>query len=90
MTQSLISPTEAATLLGISRRTLDGWRHRGGGPRYHKLSPGRAGRVRYALEDIDAWLAERGGASTTLPHALVPPHGGQTGPLRHTTEGGGA
>lgn len=41
--------------MGIaSRRTLQGWRLLGRGPRYYKISNGM---VRYRWTDIEAWLA---------------------------------
>jgi len=43
--------------MGIaSRRTLQGWRLLGRGPRYYKLSNGL---VRYRWSEIEMWLAER-------------------------------
>ncbi len=46
---------------GGSERTLEGWRLRGGGPRYLKI--GR--RVVYRCRDLDAWLAARERTSTS-------------------------
>lgn len=48
---NLLSQREAATLLGLSPRTLERYRCTGFGPAYRKL--GR--RVLYASADIDAW-----------------------------------
>lgn len=43
--------------MGIaSRRTLQGWRLLGRGPRYYKLTNGM---VRYRWSDIETWLAAR-------------------------------
>lgn len=39
-----------------SERTLEGWRHRGCGPPFIRVSP-RA--VRYRRRDVERWLAER-------------------------------
>ena len=52
---------EAAGYLGVSRRTLEGWAVRGGGPRMLKLGS----RVVYRRRDLDAWLATRERASTS-------------------------
>lgn len=49
----LLSTSETAQLLGVSIRTLEGWRFRGGGPRYVKAG-GRM--VRYRLSDLDEWV----------------------------------
>lgn len=43
---------EAADLLRLSPRSLEGFRYRGGGPRYSKA--GR--RVLYRRTDIEAWI----------------------------------
>jgi hypothetical protein len=45
----------AADELGLSPRTLEGWRRRGEGPPYLKI--GR--RVKYRPEDIEAYKAAR-------------------------------
>ena len=44
----LLSESEAADFLGVSRKTLQGWRYRGLKPRFRKLH----GAVRYALQDL--------------------------------------
>jgi excisionase family DNA binding protein len=51
----LVGPDEIAVFLGVPLRTVYRWRSRGEGP------PGyRVGRhVRYRVEDVDRWLAER-------------------------------
>ena len=41
----------AAAFLGLSKKTLEAYRLRGGGPTYFK-----AGRIRYAEADLLAWL----------------------------------
>lgn len=47
-----LTPKEAATHIRVSERTLEGWRRQRRGPRWVK-----AGHlVRYAREDVDAWL----------------------------------
>ena len=51
----LLDQAQAAELLQVSPRTLEGWRCRGGGPRFVRV--GR--RVRYRLQDLRAWLDER-------------------------------
>jgi excisionase family DNA binding protein len=55
------SRDEAARYLGISRRTLEGWAVRGGGPRMLKLGS----RVVYRRRDLDAWVTTRERASTS-------------------------
>jgi hypothetical protein len=45
---------ETAELLGISTDTLEGYRYRGGGPRY--FSPNASRRIWYAEGDLLLWL----------------------------------
>ena len=51
----LLETGQAADELGLSPRTLEGWRRRGEGPRFLKF--GR--RVKYRPEDIEAYKAAR-------------------------------
>ena len=51
----LLETIHAADELGLSPRTLEGWRRRGEGPPYLKF--GR--RVKYRPEDIEAYKATR-------------------------------
>jgi predicted DNA-binding transcriptional regulator AlpA len=51
----LLETREAAKELGLSPRTLEGWRCRREGPAYLKI--GR--RVKYRPEDIEAYKASR-------------------------------
>lgn len=55
-----------AGLLGLGAQTLRKWRITGGGPPYVRLGGGRAGRVLYKREDVEAWLSER-----RYPHAAA-------------------
>ena len=54
---------EAANYLGLSHRTLEGMRCRGGGPAFLKL--GR--RVLYRQVDLDAWVESNLRTSTSDP-----------------------
>jgi predicted DNA-binding transcriptional regulator AlpA len=54
---------DAAAFLGLSGRTLEKHRCTGTGPVYRKLG----GRVVYAIEDLEAWAAERAHNSTSDP-----------------------
>lgn len=60
----LIDTRTAAAVLGLSARTLEGLRVRGGGPRFRKLGPGPRASVRYAVDDVRAWLDRQSRAST--------------------------
>jgi hypothetical protein len=57
------TPIEAAALLKLRPQTLEQWRHKGVGPRYHKLVRG----VRYKQADLDEFLASSGRRSTSEP-----------------------
>jgi hypothetical protein len=52
----LVDQTEAAKVLGVEPRTLEGWRLRGYGPRFVRISP-RC--IRYRPKDIERWLAKQ-------------------------------
>lgn len=63
-TQKLVYATkDAAKYVGLSPKTLERLRTKGGGPRFHKL--GR--RVVYREEDLEQWLQERARRSTSDP-----------------------
>jgi predicted DNA-binding transcriptional regulator AlpA len=55
-TNELLSQREVAVRLGVSARTVEGWRARGVGPPYLRLS---ARAVRYRSSDLEQWLARR-------------------------------
>lgn len=66
---------DAAAFLGLSGRTLEKHRCTGTGPIFRKLG----GRVVYAIDDLEAWAAERARNSTSDPGQLssrdtIPPH----------------
>lgn len=50
----------AARYLGLSPRTLDGYRVSGAGPAFHRFG----NRVRYRRADLDAWAAKRRATTT--------------------------
>jgi hypothetical protein len=58
---ALLYPVEAAYLMALSDRTLEGLRVRGGGPVYVRLN--RA--VRYRRSDVVGWINARCFASTS-------------------------
>jgi hypothetical protein len=58
-----LETVHAADELGLSPRTLEGWRRRGEGPAYLKF--GR--RVKYRPEDIEAYKAARLRANLEQP-----------------------
>jgi hypothetical protein len=66
------SETDLSRRCGISRRTLQGWRHRGGGPRWIKV--GR--KVLYPRSDMELFLRRNSGPEApmlTAPVALTAP-----------------
>ena len=48
----LFDTAQAAAFLKYSKSALEYWRCQGTGPRFYKT----AGRVRYRMSDLDAWL----------------------------------
>jgi excisionase family DNA binding protein len=65
----LYTPPEAAEHLRGKERTLERWRHTGGGPPFVKV--GRA--VRYRLSDLEAWLAQQRRQDTSASGASASP-----------------
>ena len=70
---------DAAAFLGLSGRTLEKHRCTGTGPIFRKLG----GRVVYAIDDLEAWAAERARNSTSDPgqppsRDAVPPRSAPT------------
>lgn len=53
----------AARWIGFSYKTLESWRSRGEGPKYHQL-PNK--RVRYLREDLDEWVENH--TDSTISH----------------------
>lgn len=62
--ERLVDEGELAAILRTSPRTIQGWRVRGGGPRFVKLSRGQRSPVRYRLNDVHAWLEAQTRTST--------------------------
>lgn len=63
ITPRFVRTHEAAAFLGLSGRTLEKHRCTGTGPVFRKLG----GRVVYAIEDLEAWAADRARNSTSDP-----------------------
>ena len=61
---SLLLPAEVALILGVSRRTLEGWRLRGGGPAFVLIS---ARACRYRRSVLEEWITARARKSTSDP-----------------------
>jgi predicted DNA-binding transcriptional regulator AlpA len=57
----LFTEDRAATLLSVTRRTLQAWRMRGSGPLYVKIS---SRCVRYKRSELLSWIESRSRAST--------------------------
>lgn len=52
----LINENEAATFIGYTIRALQGWRVKGGGPRFIRVS---SRSIRYRRRDLIEWAEER-------------------------------
>ena len=61
MSNQLLTPAEAGTLLGLTPAALAQLRYTGGGPAFIKLT---AKAVRYQQCDLDAWIAGKKRANT--------------------------
>lgn len=59
---ALLFTAEAAFFLGLSARTLEAFRLRGGGPPYFAVTPKA---VRYRRSDLEAWIWARRRTSTS-------------------------
>lgn len=66
---ALLYTVEAAFLLGLSPRTVEALRLRGGGPPYIQVTPKA---VRYRRRDLDAWITARSRKSTSDPGPSAP------------------
>lgn len=53
MSEKLLDTSNVSELLGVTKNTLQIWRHQGKGPKYIKLSK-RA--VRYRMSDVIEWV----------------------------------
>lgn len=63
----LLKPQEVADWLGVKRKTLDVWRHKGTGPAFIK----RFRRIRYQPEAVVRWLLAKGEHVNTLQAYLA-------------------
>ena len=59
----LLDTNAAASVLGVRPGTLSTWRWRGCGPTYRKVG----GLVKYAMQDLEAWLTAQTRTSTSDP-----------------------
>jgi len=60
-TEPLLSVEQAAQYVGLSPKTLDGYRSQGKGPLFTAVG----GRIVYRRSDLDAWLGETDGLLDT-------------------------
>lgn len=63
----LMNQSEAAVILGVSARTLEKWRVKGGGPLFVKVGSS----VRYRVCDLQSWIAGNSHAHTASVTARV-------------------
>ncbi len=63
--EKFLNTKEAAKFLTLSPRTLEGYRHTGGGPRFHKLNKSKQARVVYLLSDLKDYALAHGYDSTS-------------------------
>lgn len=60
--ERLLNERQAAEMLGVSKRALQAWRYRGGGPAYVRLS---AHAIRYRPCDLALWITGRVHSATS-------------------------
>ena len=68
-TGGFMNTQRAAAWLGLSPRTLDGYRVSGDGPAFHRFG----NRVRYRRADLDEWAANRRATTTAEADRLASP-----------------
>lgn len=66
--EPLINTAQAAALLAMSPRSLEGYRRKGGGPTFVTLSRNV---VRYRGSDLDAWIRSRAAPHTATSRTLL-------------------
>lgn len=66
--EALMTTTEAATFLGLSPRTLEGLRRKGGGPAFVAISRNV---VRYQPAVLSAWITSRSVAHTAKARSVL-------------------
>lgn len=62
-----LSPKGASERYDIAVQTFANWRSLGIGPPFHKISPGRGGRVRYDRVELDRWFGSGPKAASASP-----------------------
>lgn len=60
--EALINEADAAAFMGLTVRCLQGWRYRGGGPQYIRIS---ARCIRYRRQDLQVYANARVRISTS-------------------------
>ncbi|MFF0184905.1 helix-turn-helix domain-containing protein [Streptomyces sp. NPDC005244] len=60
MATAWLTPQEVAARLRVHPGTLANWRYQGVGPRYRKLTEAKNSPVRYALGDVEDYMAREG------------------------------
>ena len=61
-TAELLTQGQVACLVGVSEKAMEGWRYKGGGPPYIRIS---SRCIRYRRADLEAWLDSRTRISTS-------------------------
>ena len=65
--RQLLTPLETGEYLGISKKTLANWRSKGTSPKFIKLG----NKVFYLKEDLDAWIQQFSGFTSTSQARLL-------------------
>lgn len=66
--EALLTTHQAAALLGLSSRTLEGYRWKGGGPQFVAIARNL---IRYRRADLRTWMEERIAPHTAKARAIL-------------------
>lgn len=62
--EDLLTPEQVASILRVSKKTLNGWRYKstlkGKGPKWVKIGGSSRGKVLYRREDVEEYLSKGG------------------------------
>lgn len=84
---AVLDTPAAAAYCGLATSTLAGYRHELRGPQFVKTSGARAGRVRYRVADLDAWLARGASRHERVTRPPQCPSGGFSSPFVRSARG---
>ena len=63
----IVLPEEASAIIKVPKATLATMRHRGGGPKFVRLGPGKRAPCGYTRRGLFQWIMEQTRSSTSDP-----------------------